>query len=91
MPSYSPEILTTLKDIARVFGVSKAKVRQWEKDGAPIVREGDGDRARYRTEEAALWEWLLSKKSGQNISEETKNQEVSLERPFSFSAGAEAD
>ena len=54
---YSPDIITSLKEIAKAFGVQENAVKKWEQKGAPIIKEGDGPAARYKAEKAALWEW----------------------------------
>ncbi len=58
---YSPKILTSLKQIRETFGVSVDTVREWAKDGAPIVVEGSSNGARYSAEVAALQEWRLER------------------------------
>lgn len=56
-PVYKPTPLNTLTDIAREMGVSKGRVKQWIRMGAPIGREGDGKHAVYFAELAKLQMW----------------------------------
>ena len=66
MVVYHAEILTSLKAIAKAFGVPEGVVRQWEREGAPIVLVGQGKQLRYKAEKADLWDWFkVHKKSGQ--------------------------
>lgn len=57
MVVYSPVILTSIKQISREFGVPDSTVRKWEREGAPIIKDGEGSHTRYRTEKAELWAW----------------------------------
>jgi len=60
-PAYVPVILTSLDDIAKQFAVSKNTVKDWVKDGAPIVVNGNERNRRYTTELADLYIWFKSR------------------------------
>ena len=62
-PAYVPVILTSLKDIAMLFAVSQATIKDWASAGAPIIVNGNGSNRRYTTELADLYCWLKSRKS----------------------------
>ncbi len=63
--AYVPVILTSLKEIAQNFGVKTETVKQWVKEGAPIVVRGSENNSRYTTELADLYFWF----KGRSISE----------------------
>lgn len=63
--AYVPVILTSLKEIAKSFGVKTDTVKQWVKDGAPIIVKGSENNSRYTTELADLYFWF----KGRSINE----------------------
>lgn len=54
---YEPKILRSLAEICEVFGVGSWQVKQWIRQGAPIVVDGEKNRTRYTTEVMRLQFW----------------------------------
>lgn len=54
--SLTPVHLRNLEIICKIFGRSRYTVKQWVKDGAPIVYDG----VSYISEYNALFSWLLN-------------------------------
>lgn len=62
--SYHPVILTSMAAICKAFGVGKQRVKEWQKAGAPIVAEGEGEKRRYSAEAMRLQLWRESQSRG---------------------------
>lgn len=52
------EVLVGFRSLGLAFGHNADTVRQWERQGAPIVRDGRGI---PRADKAELWEWYKQK------------------------------
>lgn len=59
--AYHPKILRNMLEICEEMGVGPYTVKRWQKQGAPIVVEGDYSRTRYSAEVASLMAWRLAK------------------------------
>lgn len=57
---YAPTILSSMAAICKAFGVGKERVKEWQKAGAPIVVDGDGEKRRYSAEVMRLQMWRES-------------------------------
>lgn len=55
--AYEPKILRSLVEICEIFGVGSWQVKQWVRQGAPIVVDGEKNRTRYTTEVMRLQLW----------------------------------
>lgn len=53
-PIFAPVHICGAEEIAAVFMVKVDAVREWQRNGAPIVRIGKRYQANYHD----LWEWL---------------------------------
>lgn len=54
---YNPVLLNSMKEITQAFDVSPSVVKDWVKDNAPIIVEGDGAKRRYSAELNDLHAW----------------------------------
>lgn len=61
MTVISSEPLRSLEAIKSAFGISTAKVREWEAAGAPILilRNNKGQIKGYKSEYNSLLEWCI--------------------------------
>ena len=58
--TYVPTVLTSLQEICDRLKVGDKIVKAWVSRGAPIAVEGEGAKARYSAELAALQAWRAS-------------------------------
>lgn len=54
---YAPQILKSMGEICKAFGVGDRRVMEWINAGAPIAVEGEGAKVRYSAEMLRLQMW----------------------------------
>ena len=58
---YVPKILKNMVEICEVFGVGRATVQTWIREGAPVVVENGSRKPRYSAECNALQAWRVQR------------------------------